>query len=532
MNATANNTELGARAGLREWTALAVLALPTLLVSIDVSVMILALPHISAGIGADSTQQLWIMDMYGFILAGFMITMGTLGDRIGRRKLLMFGAVGFGVASVLAAFSTTPLMLIGARGLLGLAGATISPSILALISNLFRDDKQRSFAIGIWLTCFMGGMTVGPLVGGFMLEHFWWGSVFLLGVPIMLLLLATAPFLLPEYKAPQSGGLDLVSVALCLGMILPVIYGLKETAKHGLEPLAAGAIVVGLTLGFAFIWRQRHLESPLLDLRLFENRPFTSAIASMFGVTFTGANMLFIAGYLQFVTGLSPLWAGIWMLPSIMVSTLSFLVAPILARRIAPGKLITGGLVIAALGAALVAISPATTGFATLIIGYICMSAGCGPIVALSTDIVMGAAPPEKAGSAASLSETSNELSFALGIATLGSLGTVLYRGAIQGQLPSGLPAEVVTAANDSLAQAFVAVAALPEPMQAAVLAVTREAYVGGMHTVATFTSVILLVAAGLAWSQFRHLKPIGSEATEPELDDHASRLEGVLAAA
>jgi len=217
------NDTTPAKAGRREWTALAVLALPTLLVSIDVYVLLLALPRLTADLGASSTEQLWITDIYGFLLAGFLITMGTLGDRIGRKKLLLIGATAFGIASVLAAFSTSPAMLIAARAVLGVAGAILAPSTISLIRTLFRDPKQMGLAIGLWGTCFSAGAVIGPLVGGVMLSQFWWGSVFLLGVPAMVLLLALGPFLLPEYRDPDAGKLDLTSVALSLAAILPDI---------------------------------------------------------------------------------------------------------------------------------------------------------------------------------------------------------------------------------------------------------------------------------------------------------------------
>lgn len=282
-------------AGVREWTGLAVLALPALLISIDLSVMILALPHISSSLGADSSQQLWIVDIYGFMLSGFLITMGTLGDRIGRRKLLLLGGTAFAVASLLAAFSQSAEMLIVARALLGIAGATVSPSTLALIGNMFRDHKQRSLAIGIWLMCSMGGMALGPVVGGIMLERFWWGSVFLLGVPVMLILLLIGPILLPEYRQLESGRIDLFSVLLSLLAILPFIYGLKEIATHGLHITPLLFVLTGAVLGAVFVTRQRMLTNPLLDLRLFANHGFGTALGGMFGITLTGATMLFIA---------------------------------------------------------------------------------------------------------------------------------------------------------------------------------------------------------------------------------------------
>ncbi len=325
------------RAGRREWIGLAVLALPTLLVSIDVFVMLLALPHLSEALQASSTQQLWIMDMYGFALSGFMITMGTLGDRIGRRRLLLFGGAAFGAASVLAAFSTSAPMLIGARAILGVAGATLAPCTLALITNLFRDPRQRGLAIGIWLACFMGGAMIGPVVGGFMLAHFWWGSVFLLGVPAMVLLLVLGPVLLPEQRG-GAGRLDLRSVALSLAAILPFIFGVKEIAKSGPGTSALAALVVGAFFGVRFVRRQRRLADPLLDLRLFRNRPFSTALTSvLLGTMLMGALMMFITQHFQIVQGMSPLRTGLWMLPAVVLGTAGVLVAPLLARRAPAG---------------------------------------------------------------------------------------------------------------------------------------------------------------------------------------------------
>ncbi|CAI6084182.1 MFS transporter [Cohnella sp. JJ-181] len=498
------------QAGMREWVGLAVLALPALLVSIDLSVMILALPHIGADLGADSAQQLWIIDIYGFMLAGFLITMGTLGDRIGRRRLLLIGGTAFMIASVWAAFSTSAGMLIAARALLGIAGATVSPSTLALIGNMFGNPKQRSLAIGIWMTCSMGGMALGPVVGGMVLDQFRWGSVFLLGVPVMLLLLLAGPALLPEYRHPQAGRLDMMSVALSLGTILPVIYGLKEMAKYGLQTVPVLLILAGLVLGAAFVSRQRKLASPLLDLRLFASPGFGAALGGMFGITLTGATMLFVAQYLQLVQGMSPLQTGLLTLPGVMASMLGMFFSPLIARRIRPARLIGAGLLISAAGCFMLTQTGVESGLAVLVLGYVCFNLGSAPLPSLSSDLVVGSAPPEKAGSAAALLQTSGEFAFALGIAILGSVGTGVYRNQVASAIPAGLPASAVQAARDNLAGATAVSQGLSGQVGETLLAGARAAFTSGLHAVAGASGVIMLAVVVLAITRLRHLRPIG----------------------
>jgi len=478
----------------REWAGLAVLALPTLLVSIDVFVLLLALPRLSQDLHASSTQQLWISDIYGFLLAGFLVTMGTLGDRIGRRRLLLAGATAFGLASVLAAYADSPAMLIAARALLGIAGATLSPSTLALISNMFRQPRQRAVAIGVWMACFMAGAAIGPLAGGVVLEHFWWGSVFLLGVPAMALLLALGPVVLPEYRAPAAGRLDLGSVALSLAAIMPVVYGLTELARTGWRPLPAAAVVAGVAVGAVFARRQRALSEPLLDLRLLTNRVFAAAMSGMtLSTILTGAVMLLVTQYFELARGLSPVRAGLCLVPAAATMTASSLLAPRLASRIRPAYVIAGGLGVAIVG--LLLISQAS-GLTAVVAGWALVTLGSGPMVVLSVDLVIGSAPPDRAGSAAALNETGSQLGFALGIAVLGSVSAAVYRSRIAATLPHGVPDAVASASRESLAGAVSTAHDLPPHVAAALLGQARAAFTSGMHVTAAISAVLLACVA------------------------------------
>ncbi len=531
--ATTGTAEAGARAGRREWIGLAVLALPTLLVSIDVFVMLLALPHIGEALGASSTQTLWIMDIYGFMIAGFLVTMGTLGDRIGRRRLLLLGAAAFGAASVLAAYSTSPEMLIGARAVLGIAGATLAPSTMALISNMFRDPKQRAMAIGVWLVCFMSGAAIGPLAGGAMLEHFWWGSVFLLGVPAMVMLLVAGPVLLPEYRVPGAGRIDLTSVVLSLAAILPIIYGLKELARAGWHAVPVATAVAGFAVGIVFVRRQRRLADPMLDLRLFRNPSFSAALGGMLACTLlAGAIMVFITQYYQLVQGLSPLHAGLWMLPTVAAMTVSCQASPLLARRFRPAALIGAGLMISVAGLLLIALADATSGMPAVVTGFALINLGAGPLVVLGTDLVVGSAPPEKAGSAAAMNETAGEFGFAFGIAALGSIGTAVYRAQFADHTPGGVPADALRAAHDSLTGAVTAAQQLPAHVAGTLLSPAQEAFTTGMHVVAAVSAVLLAGVAILTATLLRHVRPIGAVQTdEISNTDHAADAASVSAA-
>jgi DHA2 family multidrug resistance protein-like MFS transporter len=500
IDTAAAEGSVGPRATRREWIGLAVIALPCLLASMDLTVLYLAVPALSRDLEPSSTQLLWITDIYGFLIAGFLVTMGTLGDRIGRRRLLLIGATFFGLASVLAAFSSTPEMLIATRALLGVAGATLAPSTLSLIRNMFLDPQERTAAIGIWATSFSVGAALGPLFGGFLLEAFWWGAVFLLAVPVMFLLLVLGPRLLPEFRDPNAGRLDLVSALLSLLAVLSVIYGLKQIAAYGVGPGAFLAIAGGVAFGIVFIRRQRGLADPLIELRLFARRSFSIPLAmNTLSIFVAFGVFLFIAQYLQLVLGLSPLLAGFWTIPSSCGFILGSMAAPGLARRWRPADVMAGSLVVSAAGLVLLTQMDGSTGLAIVVIGSVLHAVGISPVVTLGTDLIVGNAPAERAGAASAISETGAELGGALGIAVLGSVGTAVYRRAFSAESLGGVPAEAVEAARGTLGGALTVAQTIPPGPGDQLVAVAREAFIHALATSAAIGAGVVLALAVLS---------------------------------
>src|SRR3712207_3693972 len=445
MNATSSTSTI--TAGRREWTALAVLALPCMLVTMDLTVLFLAVPSLTADLDPSSAQLLWITDIYGFLIAGALITMGTLGDRIGRRRVLLVGAAAFGAASVLAALSTSAEMLIAARALQGLAGATLAPSAMAVVSALFTDEKQRTAALGAVFASFAAGAGLGPIVGGTLLEFLPWGWVFIANVPVMVALLVLGPRLLPEFRAPDAGRLDIPSAVLSLVAILAVIWGVKDVATEGAATSSLLAIAGGLVVGLVFAVRQLRLDDPLIDVALFRNREFSAALAAnVTGALVMYGIFLFSSQFLQLGLGLSPLQAGLLGLPGVAAMMVVATATPKIVAVLRPAYVIALGMVVSAFGMALLTQVGADSGPGLVIVSSVVMSVGVAPAATLGMGLILGAAPPERAGSGSGVSETGTELGGALGIALLGSLGTAIYRE----DMASVVPSDVAPAAADA----------------------------------------------------------------------------------
>ncbi|MDS0137708.1 MFS transporter [Amycolatopsis sp. CM201R] len=477
------------------------------MMAMDLSILYVAVPALSVDLGANSTEQLWALDIYGFVVAALLITMGNLGDRIGRRRLLLIGAGAFAVVSAVAAYSPSIEVLIAARGVLGIAGATLMPSTLALLNSLFTDKRHHAMAIGAYMSCFMGGIALGPVVGGVLLEHFWWGSTLLLPVPVMVLLVVAAPFLLPEARGGEiRGRIDLLSVVLSLVAILPFVYGVKEIAKNGLTVIAVVALVVGVLAGVIFVRRQSRLAEPLLDVSLFRNRVFASAATLMLLMGIMSGYAFLVALYLQSVAGYSPLSTGLWLIAPTFAGMVGSMLAPAFTRRIPPGKVIVAGMIISVLGLVAVTQVGPESGVALLMSGFVVASLGSGPAGALGAGLIMTSAPPEKAGSAAAVSETSGDFGVSLGIALTGSIAAAIYRSAFSDPVP-GVDAAT---ARESVAGAMSVAQGTPGPAGEELARKAAEAFTDGLNVAAAFGGVVALVLAVVAGISLRHVPAHG----------------------
>lgn len=498
------------KAGRREWSALGVLVLVVTLLAIDGTVLYLAVPSMTADIGPSATQLLWIGDIYSFVLAGLLITMGNIADRIGRKRLLLIGASAFGIASTLAAFAPDAGTLIVARALLGVAGATLMPSTLSIVRAMFADAKQRTTAIAIWSAGAMAGAAAGPLVGGVLLEHYWWGSVFLINLPIMALVLIAGPILIPESRGDAAKHIDVWSSTMSIAAIVPLVYAVKHWVGSGWDTSVPVAALVGVVSGWLFLRRQRALSHPLLDITLFRVPAFAGAVASNGLAIFAFIGLLyFYSQYLQLVRQFSPLQAGLAELPGTLASIAVIAVVGAVSTRLGAGRAIGLGLAVGALGLAAIGASVFHAQYWPLALALVVIGFGIGIAMTLSTDAVVSAVPKERAGAASAIAETAYELGTALGIAVLGSLHFVMYRNHLD--LPAGTAATDIEAANASLSKTITTVS---DP---AVVEHARDAFATAVQTTSFAAAGLLIVAAVAAW------RVIPSDRTGLRKDSHGS---------
>jgi MFS transporter, DHA2 family, multidrug resistance protein len=492
MESNALASSLTSGAGRREWIGLAVLALPTLLVSMDATVTYLALPALSQALNPTGSELLWITDIFTFMEGGFLIIMGALGDRVGRKRLLMIGFVLFSIASVMAAFAFNPWLLILSRALLGITGAIILPCTLSLIRSMFHDERQRTVAFGIYTACYAGGTMLGPLLGGILLTYFWWGSVFLISVPLMLVFLLTA-WMLPEYRDPQAKQFNLLSALLLMTSMLTAIFGIKRIAESGVVDLVSVVTIFsGIVLGFLFLYSQKKIHNPLINLDLFKIRIFSITLATLFIAMFCWSGLyLFISQYLQLVLGFEPLKAGLLTLLPAAVTMVGCMSAPYLQRWFRKTVIIVLGNLAMLAGMILVTQLTIAPALPLLILTCTCLSLGCGFVVTLGIDMVVSSAPQEQAGAASGISESSTTFGSAIGVALLGSIGNAMYhRNMITNNSSSSIPDEAIS----TLGGAFSTAERLAPETGSMLMENARSAFMVSLNAAAIVAAVLLII--------------------------------------
>jgi MFS transporter, DHA2 family, multidrug resistance protein len=477
------------------WIALAVLALAVLPVSIDATALALAVPYLAADLHPSSTWLLWIGDAYSFTAAALLVTVGSLADRIGRRRLFLLGSAAFGLCSVLAAYASTTAVLVIARVLLGAAGAAILPSTLAIIQQVFTQPRQRTRAIGLWAATAAAGEALGPLVGGALLEHAWWGSVFLVSVPPMAAVVVLGLRVLPESCDREEHPRDLPSVALALAGIAATMYAVKEFAAHGWRPVLVAVAIAGVLALVGFARRQARVRGALLDIKMLAGRAFSMAIASNLLATLCLVGVLFyVAQYLILVHGYSPLAAGFRELPATVGAGGAALLAGTAARHCSRGTLTSAGLLLGGAGLTLLILLEVGSGYPLIGTALLAVGAGTGLVYTMAADLALTSAPPAKAAAASGLSETAYELGAALGIALLGTVITFVYRTGLT--LPAGLTPETAATAHMSLAAATTVAVTLPYPAAEHLLDGAQSAFVDGLRAAAVIAAILLFCVA------------------------------------
>lgn len=486
------------RSAKRRWAALVVLMFPVLLISVDNTALSFAVPSLARDLQPSGNQLLWIIDIYPLVLASLLVAMGSFGDRIGRRRILLIGGVGFAAVSAAAAFAPDGTWLVVARGALGFFGAMLMPATLSLIRNIFTDDSERRRAIAIWAAGFSGGAALGPLAGGWLLEHYSWGSIFLMAVPVLVPLLVLGPLLLPEYKDPNPGPVDLVGIVQVTATLGALVLAIKTAGSGDAWLLVAACVVVAVAAGIGFVRRMLAAEAPMLDVRLFTNRVFSGAlVVNLVSVFAIVGFIYFLSQHVQLIAGRSPMQAAVLMIPGLVLTITFGLLAVPLSRRWGVTRVVVAGLLLNALGYGVVAVGGSAGELAALLAGFMLLSAGVGMAETISNDLALSAVPPEKAGAASAVSETAYEVGAVLGTAVLGTLLNLAFRSGLE--VPAGVPADLAAQAHDTLGGAYAVAEQLPTDLAEALLASAAHAFDQGVLLTAGLGCVLSVGIALMA---------------------------------
>lgn len=507
MSSLSSTPTTGARATTKQWLALAVLMLPVLLISVDNTVLSFALPAISEALQPSGTGLLWIIDIYPLVLAGLLVSMGSLGDRFGRRRMLLIGSIGFAAVSAIAAFVTTTEALIAARAALGFFGAMLMPSTLSLLRNIFTDRDQRRLAIAVWASAFAGGAALGPIVGGVLLENFWWGSIFLIAVPVLIPLLVLTPILIPESRDPNPGRVDPLSIVLSLLTMAPLVYGIKTLASEGIGVLGIAAVALSFASGAAFVARQRRRPDPMIDMQLFRYGSFSGAVVvNLLSVLAFVGFIFFVSQHLQLVLGLSPIIASLVLLPGLLAMVIAGLGVVPVSKRVKPRIVVTVALLISASGYLMIALTGGEASWLVLLLAFAVLGIGIGAAETVSNELIIASAPAHKSGAAAAISETAYEVGAVLGTAVLGTLLTVSYRNSLV--IPEGLSPAQAEAARETLGGASVVANGLPADVGASLMESARHAFDSGIALTSTIGGLLVVAAAVVAALTLRESAP------------------------
>ncbi|MBK3603083.1 MFS transporter [Streptomyces sp. MBT54] len=483
------------------WVVLVVLCLSLLVVALDATVLHVAVPSLTEDLRPSGTALLWIVDAYPLVCASLLILFGTLGDRIGRRRVLLIGYALFGLASLLAATADTSGVLIAARALLGVGGAMIMPATLSILRQVFPDRRERALAIGVWTAVAAVGAATGPVVGGFLVEHFWWGSVFLINIPLMAVILPLGRWLLPESRGGDDGPWDVLGALMAAAGVLGVVLGVKRLGGGAglLDPVALGPLAFGLALLILFVRRQKRRRHPLIDVAMFARPAFSTAVGCIVLAMLALVGLQLIAvQYLQLVLGLTPLETGLRLLPLTFAAMAAGATGSYTLRRFGPRRMVGWGFVLTASSVLVLTAMGQHDRPALLTVAFVLLGFGLQTTLFGAYESMLSDAPPERAGGAAAIGETSYQLGAGLGIALLGSVMNAAYAPGLASLGDQGVPARAGAEASHSLGEAYQVAAQLGGPMGDLLRSTARHAFIDGLH-ITLFVSAGLLLLGALA---------------------------------